>query len=34
MSGPKKPTFASAALTVGITLFSTALLFGTLRIKA
>jgi hypothetical protein len=30
----KRPTpFASAALTVGITLFSTALLFGTLRIK-
>lgn len=32
-SGPKRPTFASGALTVGLVLFSMSLLFGTLRIK-
>lgn len=32
-AGPKRPTFASGALTVGLVLFSTALVFGTLRIR-
>jgi hypothetical protein len=33
MNGPRKPTFTSAAIVVGLILFSTAQVFATLRIK-
>jgi hypothetical protein len=32
-TGPKRPTFVLGAVNVGLVLFSTALVFGTLRIR-